>query len=373
MTVSKKYFIFPVLVGVIIAGSVVYINTSSKNESVATNTLNNAHNPEKSISPPHTQTNTSNQQNHSKTHIATNSYNEEKITEWTSKIEQWINDFPFPQETTRAIISANPPDVQEALERFNQKILNEIINNSTLSNEEKSYILWDIYINTAWLGKENALQAIIQDHLTSNAPFQIINDIRSTYQTWSSNGSKPENRHNLLELVDGILNVNSSEFSTQVKKQYSESLISAKELLLDQIRTNVDSDETQSLTSFAIDLYASHASTNEIEELVSTVQAMSSSNPKNALQLYHSTWKNILSQPDKAIQATNLMLSSPSQDLNHSLVFLLKEDGNIILSEIPITARNTLLTYLQSQESSVRGTDIESDFKISIERLQSTK
>lgn len=67
------------------------------------------------------------------------------------------------------------------------------------------------------------------------------------------------------------------------------------------------------------------------------------------------------------------MLSSPSQDLNRALVFLLKEDGNIILSEIPTAVRNTLLTYLQSQESSARGTDIESDIKLSTERLKNTK
>lgn len=372
MTVLKKYFIFFLLIGIIIARSSVYVKLHNKNEPSTKNALNIEHNQEKTLPAPK-EINRSSQQNQSTAHVAINSYNEEKITEWTSKIKQWINDFPFPQETTRAIISANPPDVQEALNKFNQRLLNEIINNSTLSNEEKSYILWDIYINTAWLGKENALQAIVQDHLTSNAPFQIVDDIRSTYQTWSSSGSNPEKRHDLLELVDGILNVDSSAFNTQVKQQYSENLISAKALLLDQIRTNVDSDETQSLTSFAIDLYASHANNDELEELVSVIQSMSSSNPKSALQLYHSTWKNVLSQPDKAIQATNLMLSSPSQDLNRSLVFLLKEDGNILISEIPITARNTLLIYLQSLESSARGTDMESDIKLSIERLQNTK
>lgn len=146
MAVPKKYFIYPLLAGIIFAGLSVYVNFFNKSKPSTTDAVKNEHNHEKTLPSPQA-TNISNQQNQSKSHISINSYNEEKITEWTSKVKQWIDDFPFPQETTREIISANPPDVQEALERFNQKILNEIINNNTLSNEEK-IIFYGIYILT---------------------------------------------------------------------------------------------------------------------------------------------------------------------------------------------------------------------------------
>lgn len=315
-----------------------------------------------------------NKKNQYESHNEIKSYDDKKIAEWTAKVRQWVGEFPFPQETTRSILGANPDDVQQALQIFNQRLQDEIVNNNVLSKNEKEHILWDIYTNTTWLGNNNALQAIVQDNLASMAPFGLIDEIRATYQTWASNGNKTlESRHDLLEIVDGILNVDNNTLDNAAKQQYVKSISSAKELLLDQIRMTNESDEAQNLTGFAIDLYASHATLNEMEELSSTIQAISASNPANSLQLYHSTLKNLLSQSKSSDQAIRLILASPSPDLNQSLTFLLKEDGNIALADIPPTTRTELLTYLQSQENSIRGTDIEPDWKLSINRLQTGK
>ncbi len=320
------------------------------------------------------ETTSNDKQSQPEPHNEKESYDDRKIAEWTAKVRQWVGEFPFPQETTRSILGANPDNVQQALEMFNQRLQDEIINNNALSKNEKSHILWDIYTNTTWLGDSNALEAIVQDHLASMTPFDLTDEIRATYQTWASSGNKTlESRHDLLEIVDGILNVDGNTLNNSAKQQYVKSILSAKELLLDQIKMTNESDEAQNLTGFAIDLYASHATSNEMEELSSTIQAISASNPENSLQLYHSTLKNLLSQPKNSDQATRLMLASPSPDLNQSLTFLLKEDGNIALADIPPTTRTELLTYLQSQENSIRGTDIEPDWKLSISRLQNGK
>lgn len=77
MTVLKKYFIFFLLIGITIVGSSVYVKLHNKNEPSTKNALNIEHNQEK-ILPAPKEINRSSQQDQSKDHIATNSYNEKK-------------------------------------------------------------------------------------------------------------------------------------------------------------------------------------------------------------------------------------------------------------------------------------------------------
>ena len=108
-------------------------------------------------------------------------------------------------------------------------------------------------------------------------------------------------------------------------------------------------------------------------EFVSTIQSLASTQPDSALQLYHSSWKNILSRPEISEQATQLMLASPSPEVNQSLAFLLKEDGNIAIADINPATRSELLNYFISQKSVVVGTALEPDWKISLQRLGGVK
>lgn len=297
----------------------------------------------------------------------------EKVNVWITKVNQWVADFPFPQETTHSIESANSSDIQRALQTFRQQLLNEIVNNDKLSKEDKSRILWGVYANTTWVGQDNALKAIVQDYLASVAPFEVVNDIRTTYQEWTSNGNAYDGRHDLLELADAILSVDEQTLNVQAKQQYVESIASTKTLLLDQIRNTSSNTEAQNLTGFAIDLYLTHASINDMSEFVSTIQSLASTQPDSALQLYHSSWKNILSRPEISEQATQLMLASPSPEVNQSLAFLLKEDGNIAIADINPATRSELLNYFISQKSVVVGTALEPDWKISLQRLGGVK
>lgn len=284
-----------------------------------------------------------------------------------SKIKKWLRDFPFPQEKVYSIMGANPPKVREALKNFSRNISTEIINNNSLTKEEKNKILWEAFINIEWPQQDNAFRSIIQDYLTGNNPFQIAKELRKTYQTLSADSQNLETLHDLLEITDSILKTDPETLGNQEVQQYKNSVAHVKSLLLNQIKTIPENSQESYLTSFAIDLYFPHATTKEIESLISRIQAISSSNPKMALQLYHSTWKNILSRPADSIKFTNLLLAYKSPQSTQSLVFLLKEDGNIVISDVPADTRNILLTHLQSLEKS---SEIFVDIKTSINRLR---
>ena len=293
--------------------------------------------------------------------------NKENVVAYVSKIKKWLRDFPFSQGKVYSIIGANPPEVREALQNFSRNISTEIINNNSLTKEEKNRILWEAFINIEWPQKDNAFRSIIQDYLTGNNPFQIAKELRTTYQTLSADTQNFEILHDLLEITDSILKIDSKTLGNQEAQQYNNSLVYVKSLLLDQIKTIPENSQESYLISFAIDLYFPHATTNEIKSLISTIHATSSSNPEMALQLYHSIWKNILSRPSDSIEFTNLLLAYKSPQSTQSLVFLLKEDGNIVISDVPADTRNILLTHLQSLEKS---SEIFVDIKTSINRLR---
>lgn len=291
----------------------------------------------------------------------------ENVATHVSKIKKWLRDFPFSQEKVYSIMGANPPEVRKALQNFSRNISTEIINNNSLTKEEKNRILWEAFISIEWPQKDNAFRSIIQDYLTGNNPFQIAKELRTTYKTLSADSQNFEILHDLLEITDSILKIDPKTLGNQEAKQYGSSLVYAKSLLSDQIKTIPKNSQESYLTSFAIDLYFPRAAANEIESLISTVHAIASSNPEIALQLYHSTWKNILSRPSDSIKFTNLLLAYKSPQSTQSLVFLLKEDGNIVVSDVPADTRNALLTHLQSLEKS---SGIFVDATTSINRLR---
>jgi hypothetical protein len=297
------------------------------------------------------------------------------VMEWTKTVQQWIADFPFPQEKTHSILSGNPPEVANALSKFDQKIRNNIINNKKLSHSEKSQILWDIFLNANWLGDDNALKAIVQDYLAGIAPFELSQNILYAYQDLTSEGEKSINaRQDFLEIADAILKLNKN-ISAQEKTEYNQKVSYIKELLLMQIRnTETSIEEIKALTANSVSIYLENANKKETETLISDLQATIGRSSQYSGTLYDIALRNILSQPEKSDFALNMLLqSSPSaetkMEMNKSLTFLLKEDGNISLADVSKEMKADLLTYLQSQANNVTGTEIETDWKASISRL----
>lgn len=282
------------------------------------------------------------------------------------KLRTLINNFPFPQNQIKPILGANTPEIRKALQKFNQEVLEEIINNPNLTKEDQNKILWNIFIDFDWQEHNNALQSIIQDHLASNSPFQIANELHSTYQKLSASNGDYELMHNLLQISDSILKIDPISADSQNTEQLNNSIATVRYLLLEQIRGTSQSSESANLTSFSIDLYYSNSSPNEAAGVLATITSTAELHPEVSLQLYHSAWKNILSNPNSSLQSTNIMLASSSQQSSQALTFLLKEDGNIAISDIPQTTRAVLLTYLKSlQNQSASIPDLE----ISIHRL----
>jgi hypothetical protein len=307
--------------------------------------------------------------------LSQNRASNSNTTEWIKTMQQWIADFPFPQEKTHSILSGNPPEIANALSKFDQNIRNNIINNKKLSHSEKGQILWEIFLNTNWLGEDNALKAIVQDYLASIAPFELSQEILYAYQDLISEGEKSINtRQDFLEIADSILRLNNN-ISIQEKTEYNQKVGYIKELLLMQVgSTETSIEEIKGLTANSVNLYLENANKKETEALISDLQATISRSPQYSGTLYDIALRNILSQSEKSDFALKTLLqSSPSietkAEMNKSLTFLLKEDGNISLADVSQEMKSELLTYLQSQSSNIKGTDIETDWKVSVHRL----
>lgn len=356
----KKYIALSAIIFGLTAMTVNHFEKSIENQE---NDIFQKHHSESSLKNTDSHTNKENSQ---KNHIAT-SYNKKHVTAFASKIKEWLHDLPLPQDKVHSIMGANTPAARKALQNFSRQISTKIISNNSLTKEEQNRILWEAFINIDWPGKDNAFRSTIQDYLTGNNPFQIANELRTTYQTLSASSGNFETLHALLEITDSIIKIDVNTLESQEAQQYNSSLASVKSLLLDQIRTIPKNSQAKDLTSFAIDLYFSRATTNEIEFLISTINIISSSNPEIALQLYHSTWKNALSRPSDSTKSTNFLLTHKSPQSNQALVFLLKEDGNIVISNVPANTRKILLTHLQSLEASP---EISADKKASIDQLK---
>ncbi|MEQ1545073.1 hypothetical protein [Methyloglobulus sp.] len=297
-----------------------------------------------------------------------------KNMDWELEIRKWIDSFPYSQEDTHSIISANPPEVAQALSLLDQRIKDHIINNNDLLHEDKSRILWGIYTKTNWLGSDNALQAIVQDHLTGLIPYELSQEISQHYQSLLTEGDTTINtRHDMLEIVDNILN--NAMTSPELQQKLITEIPVLKEILMQQIRNTEGSiEEIKGLTGFSMDLYTRYANKNEIDALVPNIQSAINSNPEYSSAFYDMAFRNMLSQSGKASSALPLLLSTAassdtSNELNASLSYLLKEDNNIMLSEVDSTVKSILLSYFLSQESNVKGSNIELDWKTATGRL----
>ena len=261
---------------------------------------------------------------------------------WVSSIQQWIDEFPFPQEETNSILGANPPEVIKALQKFNQKIQNEIVDNKQLSHAEKSRILWNVFSKTNWKGSDNALSGLIQDHLSQIAPFELSKEILEAYQALIYKGENSfEMRKSLLEVSYSILSLkeNLSSLTRQEQQNYAQQAPYIKALLLQQIRANTGSDYND-LSMNAIEVYTQHSNKTEMEALIPEVQSSVNNLPDSGVFLYQSALTGIFYPPRDTGDSLKLLLESTASgmaqtSLNKTLVFLLKEDNNIVLAHIP--------------------------------------
>ena len=145
------------------------------------------------------------------------------------------------------------------------------------------------------------------------------------------------------------------------RDSFDRSVVVVKSLLMEQISASNQTKELVDLTSFSIDLYYPNASIDEAGVLVAVIEVVVSSNPDVALQIYHTMCKNVLLFPRNSLGLTNIMLASSSHPKNQALVFLLREDGNIIASDIPQPTRAVLLAHLQAlqnQQVEVSGLEV---------------
>jgi hypothetical protein len=181
-------------------------------------------------------------------------------------------------------------------------------------------------------------------------------------------------RQDFLEIADAILRLNKN-ISTQEKTEYNQKVGYIKELLLMQIgSTEISIEEIKGLTANSVNLYLANANKKETETLISDLQATISRSPQYSGVFYDIALRNMLSQSQNSEFALKTLLqSSPSietkAEMNKSLTFLLKEDGNISLAEVSQEIKSELLIYLQSQSNNIIGTDIEADWKASVSRL----
>lgn len=267
------------------------------------------------------------------------------------KLRRLILDFPFPQSEVRSIVGANPPEVRKALLIFDKKSAEYTIGNQKLTKAEQNKVLWGVFFNFGWQEGDNALRDMIQDHLAGNRPFEIAHELRLAYQDLAAAGSRYSLMRDILELSDSILKIDPGSVEDQERVAFNRSVVAVKSLLIEQISASNQTKELVDLTSFSIDLYCPSASIDEVGALVVAIEKVASSSPDVALQIYYAMWKNILLFPKNSLWLTNAMLVSSSYPKNQALVFLLREDGNIIASDIPQPTRVALLAHLQALQN----------------------
>jgi len=304
-----------------------------------------------------------------------NKTDSQNVAEFVEKLKQWINEFPFSQENTNS--TNNSPEITQELVKLSDKIVNGIINNPSLSHQEKASILWDVYFNTSWSGSDNAVQSILMARLSELIPYELSEDIFVGYQSMLSQGENTRGvRHDLLQITDGILGLDASSLSVKEKNIYDDKSPYLKELLMQQITSiPASAEELGDLHGYSVRLYANYADKHDVDKLMSGLQSSIFQNPEHSGEFYHAIFTNFLSSSALNSSSLSLLLtSSPSaktqQEMNKTLAFLLKEDGNLALSDIGSPIKQELLGYLKSQQNNIQGSDLERDWKMAISRLQ---
>ncbi|MEQ1543958.1 hypothetical protein [Methyloglobulus sp.] len=305
------------------------------------------------------------------------------LEDWKTQINQWVSEFPFPQENTQSIPGANPPDVAKAITDFAEKIDRQIYMNPKLSREDKARILWDVYQGNEWPGDNNALREIIGGVLAGLAPYELSPEIADAYQNLLPQGGQSRQaRHDLLEIAHSILTIGKEQIAnnSQAESVYQANVPYIKEMLRQQILHTNDasffdlSDETSGLMEFSMELYGNQANQTELESLIPEIKADINDRPEFSAQMYSAVFRSLFANSDKSLTSVNSLLTSPDTEtqegMNSALSFLLKEEGNVNLSALPQEMRSSLVNYFQSQNNAVQGSDYAADWRIAFERLK---
>lgn len=309
--------------------------------------------------------------------------NASDLEKWEKKIYSWIDEFPFDQKKTHFILGANSPEVVKAITDFQAKIEHNLVNNPSLSRENKARVLWDVYKNYDWPGDTDALKESVGDQINGLLPYQLSEEIYQHYQELMQRGQQSiQTRHNLIELTDRIMDYGKEQIANDRQQEavYSNSIPYLKEMLRQQIARPADvpffdaSDEIGDLMGLSMRVYAEHASQSELESLMPELQAAINDRPEQLSdQMYFAVFDSLFNNPDKSLSSVNALLSSTNADIqdgmNKTLSFLLKEDGNVNLSALPQEMRSSLSDYFQSQNNIIQGNDYEMDWNIAFKRL----
>ncbi len=256
-----------------------------------------------------------------------------------------LNNFPFSQHNTKAIVAANPRPVQDYIHKVSSYIDRNIINNSKIPSNRKAQILWDMFKSYPWVGDDNVFRALIKDKLMYLNNPTISHDIANTYSALISSGTDSISyRHDLIEIANSV--------SQQPDRATYAAWTAA---LSQEMRSSLTREDAQGLGSFAIQSYFKYAKPSDVSGFIPQVILMSDQNPRIGLAYMDTLVKSTLKAAESADHLSTIyntqMTEGTRKDLNKALAFNLHEDGSLVLSDFPIQTLQELQSYFDTQQS----------------------
>lgn len=251
----------------------------------------------------------------------------------------FIRKAPFDPNSISAIMGANDTKTQNYLKKFSNFIQQQVIDNPSLSNEQKAQILWEIYKQENWQNTDNGFKGVINDALMWIDISYILPEITNTYDILTTKGDQTVNtRHDLLM------------YATSGKNQIN--LVNP--LLLKQLQSKQNTHETKELSHFAIQGFINHNDVATINQTLPQIMYHANTNTVMADVYMNAMLLNILKDSEKADNIFPQFLTLAEQHnlqnaLNHALAFQLSADRNLELQNISTQNLKLLQNYIHQQ------------------------
>lgn len=338
---KNTYALLLILLIITTVGSVIYYfypttNPTSINEKITAQkkSVGNSKDTQTNISIP------------SETEQQTKSSNEKQVLD---RLFDFIKNAPFDAEDSSSTLGANDEEVQRYVSSFRTFIENKIIQDESLTANQKANILWSFFTDMRWRGEDNAFRAVVVDALLSTDLSLIMDKMVNSYHGLISSGdSSVSDRHDILQLIS-TTQLNHVD-DVQITRLANEAFIS-------QITTSQSVSEVKDLSGYAIQNLMANNKDNDItNENISHVLNSAERSQTLADTYIDSLVVSAVRQPQTSDLIFQNLLTKPLSEinknaLNDSLAFQISDDRNFSINEISANNLTLIKDYVNSQQA----------------------
>lgn len=260
-----------------------------------------------------------------------------------------IENAPFDIAETNGLVPPINQEHNKYLLLFEKNIYDNIVNNNNLTKTQKANILWDLYSQTAWVGKNNAFKGIVMDAMQSIDLSPVLPKMTNTYHALIKLGdSSISDRHDILQLVKYTQkqHLENSSIRELVNKTY-----------LEQISSTINEREAKELSDYSIEnLVENNSNPKDISLFVDIIMDIAKDNKLLSEVYMNSLLVSAIRNP-KSFDIIFDKITSPNvsyinhNSLNESLAFQLSDDRNFSLKNISKMHLDKLTKYINSQKN----------------------